>query len=192
MKKRDSLYFNQLQDYYAENGILPSFSGIASLVGLKTTSAVSAMVDRLKEAGFLVSMPDKRLAPSPRFYERKQLLEYVPAGIPQDMVNVGNDHVLIDRFLVKEPSITMIITIKGDSMLNAGLLDGDKIIVERGTTSKVGEIVVAIVDGEFTVKFLAKDKQGYYLKPGNAAFEDIRAKDELQIFGVVTGSFRLY
>ncbi|WP_080707914.1 LexA family protein [Pantoea agglomerans] len=192
IKKRDSEYFNLLQDYYAENGVFPSFSGIASLVGLKTTSAVSAMVGRLKEAGFLVSLPGKRLAPGPRFYEREHITEVVPAGIPEGMINVGSDHVLIDRMLVAEPSRTVIISIKGDSMMDAGLIDGDNIVVKREEIYKSGDIVVAIVDGDFTVKYLAKDAQGFYLKPGNQAYDDIRAKQEMKIFGLVTGSFRVY
>ncbi|BBT80287.1 LexA repressor 1 [Aeromonas veronii] len=192
MKKRDDQYLSLLQDYYAENGVLPSFAGIASLVGLKTTSAVSVMVGRLKEAGFLASMPDRRLAPGPRFHERLVAIESVRAGVPETMIDVGSDPVLIDRLLVAEPSRTVIVTIRGDSMIDAGLLDGDKIIVKRGAPSNVGDIVVAIVDGEFTVKYLAKDAQGFYLKPGNAAFDEIRAQEELKLFGRVTGCFRIY
>jgi len=192
MKSRDSQYLDQLRDYYAENGVLPSFSGIASLVGLKTTSAVSAMVRRLKEADFLVSTPDKRLAPGRRFYERPEISVAVRAGVPEAMVDVAGNPVLIDRLLIREPSRTVIIPIRGDSMMDAGLLDGDKIVVKRDAPTKVGDIVVALVDGEFTVKYLAKDARGFYLKPGNAAFDDIRPRDELELFGRVTGCFRLY
>lgn len=192
MKNRDDEYLDLLRDYYAENGVLPSFAGIATLVGLKTTSAVSVMVGRLKESGFLVSTPDKRLAPGPRFYERTEVVEAVRAGIPEAMVDVANDSVLIDRLLVDEPSRTVVVPIQGDSMMDAGLLDGDRVVVKRGAPSKERDIVVAIVDGEFTVKYLAKDDQGYYLKPGNPDFDDIRPKDELELYGRVTGSFRRY
>lgn len=192
MKNQDDQYLNKLRDYYAESGVLPSFSGIASLVGLKTTSAVSAMVGRLKEAGFLVSMPDKRLAPGPRFNERPEVAETARAGIPEAIVDVTSNPILIDRLLVDQPSRTVIITIRGDSMIEAGLIDGDKIIVKRGAVTKVGDIVVAVVDGEFTVKYLAKDLRGFYLKPGNPAFDDIRPQNELELFGRVTGCFRVY
>ena len=77
-------------------------------------------------------------------------------------------------------------------MIEAGLIEGDKLIVKRGVPSKAGDIVVAIVDGEFTVKYLAKDSRGFYLKPGNAAFDDIRPQNELELFGRVTGCFRVY
>ena len=192
MKNQDNQYLNELRDYYAENGVLPSFSGIASLVGLKTTSAVSAMVGRLKEAGFLVSMPDKRLAPGPRFYERQEVAGTARAGIPEAIIDVKSNPDLIDRLLIEEPSRTVIIPIRGDSMIEAGLIEGDKLIVKRGVPSKAGDIVVAIVDGEFTVKYLAKDSRGFYLKPGNAAFDDIRPQNELELFGRVTGCFRVY
>jgi repressor LexA len=192
MKNCDNQYLDQLRDYYAENGVMPSFAGIASLVGLNTTSAVSVMVGRLKESGFLVSTPDKRLAPGPRFYERPEVAEAVRAGMPEYIRDVANDPVLIDRLLVEEPSRTVIVPIQGDSMMNAGLLEGDRVVVKRGAPAKPGDVVVAIVDGEFTVKYLASDERGYYLKPGNPDFDDIRPQNELELFGRVTGSFRVY
>ena len=192
MKNRDDEYIDLLRDYYAENGVLPSFAGIAALVGLKTTSAVSVMVGRLKEAGFLVSTSDRRLAPGPRFFERTEIMQAVRAGAPEVMVDGINDPVLIDRLLVDEPSRTVVVPIQGDSMIDAGLLDGDRVVVKRGVPSKEGDIVVAIVDGECTVKYLAKDDQGYYLKPGNPDYDAIRPKDELELYGRVTASFRRY
>jgi SOS-response transcriptional repressor LexA len=77
-------------------------------------------------------------------------------------------------------------------MVAAGLLPGDTVVVKRGAPAKAGDIVVARVDGEFTVKYLAQGRSGFYLKPGNVEFDDIRPKDELEIVGRVTGSFRKY
>lgn len=69
MKNRDHEYLDRLRDYYAKHHVLPSFATIASLVGLRTTSAVSSMVMRLKREGYLESSPDRRLQPGPRFFE---------------------------------------------------------------------------------------------------------------------------
>ncbi len=190
MKNRDQQYLNQLRDYYAENGVLPSFSGIAKLVGLNTTSAVSTMVKRLKAEDYLVSTQDRRLAPGPRFYERPMVEETVRAGMPEAIMDPSENPVLIDHLLVEEPSRTVILRILGDSMQDAGLLDGDRVIVKRGAVCKPGDIVVARVDGEFTVKYLAKDDQGYYLEASSPDFEDIRPQSELELFGRVTGMFR--
>lgn len=192
MKNKDAVYLDQLRDYYAAHNVLPSFSGIARLVGLKTTSAVSVMVRRLKEARFLASTADKRLQPGPRFFERLQSDVAVPAGMPQSLQDVIANTVAIDRYLIDEPSRTLLIPVSGDSMLDAGLFSGDTAIVKRDVPTQAGDIVLARIDGEYTFKYLAKDKQGFYLKPGNQAYSDIRPREELEIFGRVSGSFRKY
>lgn len=191
MKNQDSVYLEKLRDYYAEHRVFPSFSGIAKLIGLGTTSAVSVMVGRLKEAGFLDSAPDKRLQPGPHFFDRP-VADTVNAGLPQPSNDVGVEGLNVDSFLIDNPSRTVLLTVKGDSMVDAGLLPGDTVIVKRGAPHQVGSIVVAKVDQEYTVKYLARDKRGFYLKPGNDAYPPIHPKNDLDIFGVVTGSFRKY
>lgn len=189
---KDRQYLELLQDYYAEHRILPSLSGIAELVGLKAKSAASGMVSRLVEAGYLSHAPDRRIQPTQKFFER-EVLDAVQAGTPQP----ANDQAApvgfnIDNYLIETPSRTVLLTIKGESMIEAGLMPGDTVIVKKGAPSSPGQIVVAVVDGEYTVKYLARDKQGFYLKPGNKSFSDIRAYDHLEIFGLVVGSFRRY
>jgi SOS-response transcriptional repressor LexA len=191
MNNRDDQYLAKLQDYYAENGVVPSFAVIAGLVGLKSTSAVSAMVDRLKTSRHLASTPEKRLIPGARFFERL-LADTIRAGFPMPSNDIRTDVVSIDRHLVEKPSHTVLLSVRGDSMIDAGLLDGDTIVVIKGAPTKVGDIVVAIVDNEFTVKFLAKDKRGFYLEAGNKDFVPIRAADHLEIYGLVAGSFRKF
>jgi SOS regulatory protein LexA len=191
MNNRDDQYLAKLQDYYAENGVVPSFAVIAGLVGLKSTSAVSAMVDRLKASGHLASTPEKRLQPGARFFERV-VADTIRAGVPMPANDVRTDVVSIDRHLIEKPSHTVLLSVRGDSMMEAGLLNGDTIVVIKGAPTKVGDIVVAIVDNEFTVKFLAKDKRGFYLEAGNKDFQPIQATHQLEIYGLVTGSFRRY
>jgi SOS-response transcriptional repressor LexA len=191
MNNRDDQYLAKLQDYYAENGVVPSFAVIAGLVGLKSTSAVSVLVDRLKVSGHLASTPERRLIPGTRFFERV-LADTIRAGVPMPSNDIRSDVVSIDRHLVEKPSHTVLLLVRGDSMVDAGLLDGDTIVVIKGAPTKVGDIVVAIVDNEFTVKFLAKDKRGFYLEAGNKAFASIRAKDHLELYGAVVASFRKY
>ena len=191
MEDRDIAYLNKLRDYYTEQRVLPSFSGVAKLVGLRSTSAVSAMVKRLKERGYLDSSPDRRLQPGKKFFERV-IEDTVQAGQPQ----IGNDSVLnsfaIDEYLIDTPSRTVLLRVNGDSMQEAGLFSGDMVIVKKGAPASIGDIVVAIVDRDYTVKFLAKDEGGYYLKPGNNDFPDIRPEVSLELFGVVVGMFRRF
>jgi repressor LexA len=77
-------------------------------------------------------------------------------------------------------------------MQDAGLMEGDHLVVDRSAPARVGDIVVAIVDNQFTVKYLAQDARGFYLKPGNLAYPVIRPEGQLEIYGVVSGSFRRY
>ncbi|MBS4096768.1 MAG: LexA family transcriptional regulator [Sulfuricella sp.] len=188
---KDLEYLGKLRDYYASHRILPSFAGIGTLVGMKSKSAVSAMVKRLMEAGFLDYAPDRRLQPGKAFFER-EILGSVRAGLPQPANDSPGDVLTIDEYLIETPSRTVLLSIKGDSMVDAGLLPGDTVVVKKGAPSKAGDIVVAIVDNEFTVKYLAHDKAGFFLKPGNRAYPPIRPHDHLEIFGLVVGSFRKY
>lgn len=116
----------------------------------------------------------------------------MPAGIPQAAQDVTSDTVAIDTYLIDEPSRTLLIRVKGDSMVNAGLLPDDTVVVKRGAPAQPGDIVVARVDGEYTIKYLARDKKGFYLRPGNDAYTDIKPKEELDLFGRVVGAYRKY
>lgn len=191
MNNRDDVYLAKLRDYYAQHRVLPSFATIATLVGLRTTSAVAAMVSRMKATGHLESSPDRRLQPGKRFFERP-LADYVCAGLPQPATDMLPEAFNIDSHLVDIPSRTVLLTVKGDSMIDAGLVAGDIVVVQKGAPASVGDIVVAIVDQECTVKYLAKDDAGFYLRPGNNAYKDIRPADSLELFGVVVGQFRKY
>jgi repressor LexA len=191
MNNRDIEYLGALRDYYAKYRALPSFSAIAKLVGLKSTSAVSAMVDRMKLENYLDSSPDKRLIPGKLFFER-EILDTVQAGSPRPANDSRGDAMSIDEYLIESPSRTIMLSVKGDSMTDAGILNGDTVIVKKGAPSQVGDIVVAIVDNEFTIKYLAHDKTGFYLQSGNIGYSNIRPKDHLEVFGLVVGMFRKY
>ena len=188
---RDLHYLDQLRDYYARHRAFPSMASLCEVVGLSSTSSVFALVGRLTEAGFLQRL-NGRVIPGPRFFER-QLLSTVRAGDPErapaDDVPEGLN---IDQFLVSMPSRTVMLKVKGDSMKEAGLLPGDIVLVERGAPAEVGDIVVAMVDGAPTVKLLAKDRKGFYLKAANSEFADVRPKERLELYGLVTGSIRKY
>lgn len=187
----DPHHLSRLQDYYALHGVLPSYARIGELVGFRSKKAVSDLIDRLMQAGFISKTPDKRLAPTEAFFGRA-VIDSVRAGLPQAANDPGESSLAIDSYLVHRPSSTVLLTVKGDSMIDAGLMEGDHIVVDRSVGAKVGDIVVAIVDNQFTVKYLAKDRQGVHLKPGNIAYPLIRPQGQLEIYGVVTGSFRRY
>jgi repressor LexA len=191
MLNRDPEYLAKLRDYYAEHRVLPSYSAVATLLGLRSTSAVAAFVKRMKEAGFLDSAPGGRLQPGDRFFERP-VSDLQRQGIPHAVNDAPVEGLNVDAYLVDQPSRTVLLTVKGDSMIEAGLMPGDTVVVKRGAPAKPGDVVVAIVDNEFTVKYLAHDRRGFFLKPGNKAHAPIRPKDDLEIYGLVVGMFRKY
>lgn len=189
--KNDEKVLDSLRDYYAHNRGMPSFAELSRLTGLAVSTLASA-VSRLKTNQFVRASDTGRLQPGARFFER-QLVNQVRAGFPSLPAEVLPEGLLIDEFLVDSPTRTLLLTVKGESMIDAGLLPDDIIVVTRGAVPKEGDIVVAIVDGEYTVKYLAFDARGTpYLKPGNPAFPEIRPHDGLEVFGVVNGSFRRY
>lgn len=187
----DGQYLSKLRDYYARHQVLPSYARIGALVGLNSKASVAEMVMRLKAERFLKSTPDRRLKPGPRFFERA-IAENIRAGTPSPAADAVPDTLTIDAHLVPNPSKTVLIKVKGDSMADEGILEGDTVIVEKRATSNVGDIVVAIVDNEFTLKRLARDKGRIVLRPANKAYPVIRPTESLEIFGVVVGLFRKY
>ena len=187
----DGQYLANLQDYYARHRVLPSYSRIGTLVGLNSKASVAGMVLRLKAEGLLESSPDRRLKPGKRFFERP-LAESVRAGLPSPAVDSNPEGLSIDEYLVAHPSKTVLITVKGDSMVDAGIHAGDVVVVEKRNSANIGEIVVAIIDNEFTLKRLRKERGRIVLKPENKAYPVIRPKGDLEVFGVVVGQFRKY
>lgn len=187
----DGQYLAKLQDYYAQQRVLPSYASIGRLVGLNSKASVADMVLRLKAKGFLESSPDRRLKPGKRFFERP-LGESVRAGLPDAAAQSAPETLTIDEFLVEHPSRTILITVKGDSMIDAGIHAGDVVVVEKRVAANVGDIVVAILDNEFTLKRLDRERGRLVLKPENKAYPVIRPKGDAEIFGVVVGLCRKY
>jgi SOS-response transcriptional repressor LexA len=187
----DPQFLEKLQDYYAEHKVIPSYSVLATLWGISAKSWVSQCVKRFEDAGYLEWTPDRQLKPGKRFFERRVAHDPVQAGLPNPALSDGYDYVAsIDEMLVKVPSRTQLIRVKGDSMIDAGIHEGDYLVVEQQHHANVGEIVVAIVDNEFTVKYLQREKGDFVLKPANKAYPVIRPKGRLEIFGVMAGLVR--
>jgi len=102
------------------------------------------------------------------------------------------EYFIIDEMLIDKPSTTTMIPVKGDSMIDAGIHEGDIAVVEKRNLANIGDIVVAIVDNEFTLKTLDKERGQYILRPANPAFPVIRPQGTLEIFGVLVGLIRKY
>lgn len=185
---RDSTYLSRLQAYYADHRHIPSYASIGRLLGLRSKASVAAVVDRLCRAGYL-ERRSGRLVPTARFFARR-LIGAAPAGFASPAGDVLEDAISIDEYLVPHPARTVLVQVKGDSMIGAGVHDGDILVVERSETPHIGRMVVAVIDGEYTVKYLHKDKAGFFLQPANPHYPILRPAGSLQLFGIVVGVFR--
>lgn len=189
---KDRGFFGQLQDYFADHKGLPSYSHMQDMFGIGSKNTVSKFVSRMKLQGFLDIAPDRRLVPGRRFFERSLSNSTVQAGALTAAYSEGEETILIDELLIRKPSVTQLIPVRGESMKDAGIMDGDTVIVEKRPLANVGDIVVAIVDNVFTIKTLGKEDGQFVLIPANKDFVTIRPKDGFEIFGVVVGQFRSY
>ena len=186
----DRSYLGALQDYYARHRALPSYASIGNLLGLRSKSSVAALVARMKLGGYLESTPDRRLAPTKRFFARPVASGFVRAGLPDPVDDDEPDAVTLDDYLIERPSQTVLVRVKGDSMMDAGIFEGDLVVVEKRAAAQRGDIVVAIVDNQFTLKRLDIEDGQFILKPENKAYPVIRAEGALEIFGVMVGLVR--
>ncbi|HJT50438.1 MAG TPA: S24 family peptidase [Nitrosospira sp.] len=194
MQQLDILsYLGKLQDYYAREKIIPSITQLSGLWNVKARSWTHQIIQRLKEENFLESAPGSRLRPGARFFERT-VGHRVRAGMPQLASDVQPELLRIDDYLIEKPSQTILFPVKGDSMVDLGILEGDMVIIERSSSASIGQVVLAIVDNEFTLKVLARDKEGYYLEARNEArskdYPPIRPTQKLEIYGFYVGLFR--
>lgn len=190
--QNDPNYLAKLQDFYARHRHVPAYRMLASIWGINSTSAVRKVLDRFLDHNFLERSVDGVWIPGPRFFERPMVRQAVQAGDPAADADSGMTTMLLDEILVGTPSRTVLLPVRGDSMIGANILEGDVVVVERQEVASPGEIVVAVVDGELTVKRLERDFQGWLLRPENPDYTDIRPEGTLELVGVVIGLVRRF
>lgn len=118
----------------------------------------------------------------------------VAAGFPSPADDYIQGRLSLDEHLIRHRDSTFFVRAKGNSMTGAGIFDGDLLIVDKSLTPSSGDIVIAVVDGDLTVKRLMKRGSTVTLKPENPRFKEIEFKDgqELQIWGVVTSTVKKF
>lgn len=178
-----------LRDYFARHQIIPSITELGRLWQIAGRAWTHQLVQRMKHDAFLEEGPGRRLRPGPRFFERL-VADTVRAGHADPAHDTTDLTLSIDRYLIDKPSETWLFEVRGDSMIEAGIHEGDFVVVERTRTPTVGDTVLALVDNALTLKILAEDANGRFLQAANPAYEAIRPKFALEIQGVMIGLFR--
>jgi SOS regulatory protein LexA len=181
----------EINNFYREKGRMPSYSEMGELVGFKSKNAVFKLVGRLEAANVLKRDGKGRLIPV-SIKNTTKVLGTVEAGWPSPAEEELADTLSLDEFLIENPAATFMLKVSGDSMTGAGIMPGDMVLVDKGAAPKSGDIVIAEVDNEWTMKYLRKRGESVSLIPANPAYKPIKPKDELRIAGVVTAVIRKY
>jgi SOS regulatory protein LexA len=187
----DDRYKKKIQTFFQNNRRMPSYSEIMKLTGFKSKDSVFKLIQRLETSGFIRKDPTGKIVPNKNFGEIK-ILGLVEAGFPSAAEEELADTVSLDDYLIDNKEATYMLRVKGDSMKGAGIIEGDVVLVERAGEAKVGQIVIAEVDGEWTMKYLRKNEKGYYLEAANKRYKAIFPTERLKISAVVKAVIRKY
>ena len=209
-KQHELLLF--LEQRISQSGVTPSFEEMKNKVGLKSKSGIHRLISALEDRGFIKKLPFKARAieilKSPNIKSKpsdhkpdtldKQVVELpvvgrIAAGLPIEAIEAGENSLFVSRFLTKG-SDSFILEIKGESMIDAGINDGDFAIIKKQSTANNGEIVVALTDeNEATLKRFRKRGDTIALEAANELFETrIYSAGQISIQGILIGLIRQY
>ena len=190
---RDTMHLRSLRELYRSAGCFPSYSRIASHLGFKAKNAAFKLIERLVASGHLVKSPGGRVVPSELFFTLDISDDEVRAGFGADMGGSGLMQAqALDQLLSTKPSKTVFVKLRGDSMVDAGILSGDIAAVEITHKASPGEFVVAEADGHVTVKEFQMVAGRPRLVPHNASMAALDPQTSLNIIGVVRGIVRTF
>ena len=200
ISKKQSEILEYIKSEIINRGFPPAVREICEAVNLKSTSSVHSHLEALEKNGYI-----RRDATKPRAIEiiddnfnlvRREVVNVplvgtVAAGQP--MLAVENIEGYFPAPAEYMPNAqSFMLKVKGDSMINAGIFDGDQVLVRQQSSASNGDIVVALVEDSATVKTFYKEDGYYRLQPENDSMEPILVHDNLKILGKVFGVFRLY
>lgn len=197
-RQEDTLKF--IKTYIVSHGFPPTVREIANELGLSSPATVQAHISSLTEKGYIKKGTNKsrtiELAVKNEFAKESEtvidvpLLGKITAGNPIEAIQNPNEYFSLPAYLIPKNKEVFTLNVSGDSMINAGILDGDIVIVERRNTAKNGEIVVAMTeDNEVTLKTFYKEKNHFRLQPENDNMEPF-IFDNVFILGKAIGLYR--
>lgn len=186
-----------IKEYFAKYRMYPTYREIQQQLGLKSINSISQYIRQLQFKGILEVTKNKGYRLQKDQLDQQdtttlRMMGNVQAGMPTDGGD-STDEIQVPKCFVKNPTITFALRVKGNSMVNAGIHEGDIVIVERRPKAFNSELVVALVNGENTVKRYIRHEDGSrYLKAENPDYEDILPEGDGVLQGVVVGLWREY
>jgi len=181
----------KITDFFLDNGRMPSYSEMAEIIGVRSKSVIHFWVAKLLDAGIL-QKDSKGFLSLTRNPRALKLAGEVCAGLPVSAEQEIRDMVSFDDYLVKNPQNSFLLSVTGDSMIDAGIMEKDMVIVESNREPKNGDIVLAEVDGNWTMKYFFKNGQTVTLEAANSKYATIIPRNDLRIAGVITAVVRKY
>ncbi len=193
MTKEDTQSVSKLKEFYFEHKRMPTYRELADLMHWKSKFSAQYWVKKWLAAGIVEKDSSGKLLPGSIFRPVK-VLGTVQAGWPSPAEEEMVDTISLDEWLISNREATFMLKVTGDSMIDAGIRPGDTVLVHRGKQPRSGDVVVAEVDHEWTIKFFVQNgKSGKIsLKPANKNYDSIVPQEELRIAGVVTSVIRKY
>ena len=192
INKRQKAIYDFIKERINDKGIAPSVREIGEAVGLRSTSSVQYNLNALEQAGYITR--DANLKRTVRVVGAAKGVNHIPlvgtvtAGMPILATEIIEDYIAVSGV---SGNNLFALRVKGESMINAHILDGDIVIVEQCPTAQNGDIVVALVGEEATVKRFYKEDGHFRLQPENDTMDPIIV-DNVDILGKVVGLFRTY
>lgn len=180
-----------ISEFYYQRGRMPSFSEIAEMTGFRSKNAVYKLINKLEKLKVLERDAKGRLIAG-SIAAPVKILGTVEAGFPSPAEEELADNLSLDDLLIQNREATFLLKVSGDSMSEAGILPGDMVLVDKAQVPRSGDIVIAEVDGAWTMKYLRKRGDNMLLLPANPRYQPIKPKKELKIAGIVTAVVRKY
>lgn len=184
-------YKDSLSGFYRSNKRMPSYSEMMKLFGFKSKNAVFRVVEKMIEAGIVAKDKMGRLVPD-RILGEVPMLGTIKAGFPSPSEEILEETISLDEFLIPKKDSIYVLEVDGDSMIDAHIKKGDLVVAERTTKATDGQIIIAEVDGEFTMKYFRKNGAKVWLEAANKNYEPIYPEYDLKICAVVKGVIRKY
>ena len=181
----------KITDFFLDNGRMPSYSEMAEIIGVRSKSVVHFWVAKLLDGGIL-QKDAKGFLSLTRNPRALKLAGEVCAGLPTSAEEEIRGIVSFDEYLVRNPETSFLLSVKGDSMIDAGIMEKDLVVVESKREPKNGDIVLAEVDGKWTMKYFFKNGQTVTLEAANSKYATIIPRNDLRIAGVITAVVRKY
>jgi SOS regulatory protein LexA len=193
MKEKRTLQTVQksIAAFFRENRRMPSFAEMVGLLGVRSKSVVNFWINKLIDANLLEKDNKGHLTFTKNAFAIP-MVGSVQAGFPSPAEEVLRDLMSMDEYLITKPETSFLLQVSGDSMTAAGIMEGDLVIIEKGRDPKTGDIVIAEVDGEWTMKYFIRKGKTIVLEAANPKYPDIHPRTELRLGGVVTAVIRKY